>query len=94
MAISPRGQRGGKRLDTIQREPWPEGATFSIQGVALLFGKKPQTIYNLLWLRAKEFSRPKYAQMSLRGRGDRRLYRVLTEDDLRVLRTIYSVRVK
>ena len=94
MAIAPRIQTRGNRLDKMQREPWPAGATFSIQGVALLFGKKPQTIYNLLWQRAPEFSRPKYAQMSLRGSGDRRLYRVLTEDDVRVFRLIYSVRVK
>jgi hypothetical protein len=92
MPATPHESRRGNRLDR-KTEPWPEGETFTVHAVALLFHKKRQTIYNTLSTRAREFTRPKYAQV-FRGRHDLRLYRVLTGEDMTVLRAIFSVRVK
>ena len=83
------------RLRGVQmpRQPFPEGETYTVRAVALRFHRSPKRIYNLLWARARDFSAPQYFQVYL-GRGDRRLYRVLTEFDMQVFRTIFPTRVK
>jgi hypothetical protein len=81
----------GRQLKTT--EAWPEGATYTIQATALLFGKKPRTIYNVLNENAARLSRPKYRQL-YRHKQDHRLYRILTEADIVVIRQVFCVRVK
>jgi hypothetical protein len=91
--VTPRIPKQGKRLDKLSTEAWPEGSIFTIEAVCFLFGKKPRTIYNVLNENAKQLSRPKYAQ-PYRHRGNLRLYRILTEADIVVIRQIFRVRLK
>ncbi len=93
MAATPRRHKRGKGLDTMTKQPFPEGETFTVRAVALRFHRSQKRIYNLLSARASEFSAPQYFQVYL-GRGDRRLYRVLTEFDMQVFRVIFPTRVK
>lgn len=76
-----------------QTEAWPEGATYTIQATAMLFGRTPRAIYCVLWRNAQRLSRPIYSQF-YRSKGDRRLYRILTEADIVVIRQVFRVRVK
>lgn len=91
--VTPRRSRRGKRLDRISTEAWPEGSTYTIHAVCLLFGKKPRTIYNVLNENAKRLSPPKYAQL-LRHKQNHRLFRILTEADILVIRECFRVRLK
>lgn len=87
-------QRANKGLDSVYtKQPRPNGVMFTIHSVSLLTGRSERTIYNLLSLHANRFCEPMYEKLYL-GHGDQRLYRVLSEADMAVIRDLFPVYVK
>lgn len=87
-------QRANKGLDSIYtKQQRPDGVMWTIHSVALLVGRSERTIYNMLSLHADRFGDPMYEKLYL-GHGDQRLYRVLSEADMRVIRELWPVYVK
>lgn len=86
-------QLANKGLDSpYKKQPRPVGNTFTIRAVALFVHRSEQTIYNVLSKYADHFGEPMYEKVFMPA--DQRLYRVLSEDDMAVIRDIFCVYVK
>jgi hypothetical protein len=73
--------------------PRPHGHLFTVRAVSLLVKRSQQTIYNLLTQKAELFGAAMYEKV-YRNRNDHRLYRVLSEADMTVIRGLFPVYVK
>ena len=86
-------QRANNGLDSpYRKQPRPVGNTFTIRAVALFVHRSEKTIYNLLSARSELFGDPMYEKVFMPA--DQRLYRVLSEADMAVIRDLFAVYVK
>lgn len=73
----------------LTKKPRPAGVLYTIEAAAVMFRRRPRTIYDLLSVHAARFDAPMYEQVA-----SRRLERVLSAADIRVFRTLFPVYVK
>lgn len=86
-------QRANKGLDSpYTKQARPVGSTFTIRAVAMFVHRSEKTIYNVLSKYPDHFGDPMYEKVFMPA--DQRLYRVLSEDDMAVIRDIFCVYVK
>lgn len=76
----------------LVRKPRPAGVLFTVDALARIFNRTPKAMYHVLGRCAASLSAPMYCQV--KWPPDRKLYRVLAEKDLRVLRKLFPVYVK
>lgn len=73
----------------LAERPHPGTPTLTIQTVAAIFGVCPKTLYNALSEYRQDLAPPMY-----RVGSDGRPRRMISQADVKVLRTIFTVRVK
>lgn len=73
----------------LVKRPRPAGMLYTIEAAAVMFHRRPRTIYDLLSVHAERFDTPMYEQAA-----SRRLHRVLSARDIKTLRLMFPIYVK
>lgn len=76
----------------LVKKPRPLGQLYTIEALAIMFRRRPRTIYDLLSRFAERFEDPMYEQLHFPR--SHRLYRVVSATDVQTLRKMFPIYVK